>query len=164
MKENDLILELKKIELKKFFDLNENLLKIEVPFEKWNNTDVLFTTNSQVKGGILFKINRVKFKLRIKYFWTPYSIFEIRDEYSLIGNRFPIKKGQFIFPCDKNGEYICNQISSLYVNLRDAHKKYLKECEKKEELERIKELRIFQRTILTQLDKNGDGAIISQPA
>jgi hypothetical protein len=28
MKENDLILELKKIELKKFFDLNENLLKI----------------------------------------------------------------------------------------------------------------------------------------
>ena len=44
--------ELTKIELKKYFETNKNFLSLDTPFENWDSSVILFSSNEKVRGKI----------------------------------------------------------------------------------------------------------------
>jgi len=160
--------ELTKIELKKYFETNKNFLSLDTPFENWDSSVILFSSNEKVKGKIYFKLDRVDFKLAY-IVWMPYSLKGSRSYESKHWFEKPlerIKNGEFIFPSDENGKCIYEQIPSLCLNIKEVNQKYLLELElKRVEQERIdEELRLAKLSnnksqILLDLDKNNDGVI-----
>jgi len=161
-------IELTKNELKKFFELNKNLLVLDTPFEKWNDSVILFSSNDSVKGKVYFKLNTIEFKLKHKA-WMPYTMSGIRDYNSEHWFEKPldkVKNGEFIFPSDKNGELIYEQIPSLCLNIRESKQNYLIECERKRQEElrlaesnRLQKLSSDKSQVLFALDKNNDGNV-----
>ena len=55
-------LELTKNELLKFYEQNKNLLNLDTPFEKWDDSVLLFSSNDSVKGKVYFKHKTIEFK------------------------------------------------------------------------------------------------------
>lgn len=160
-------IEITKIELKKFFEQNHFFLTLETPFESWNNTKDLFSTNDKIKGKITFKLNKIEFRLK-HFLWMPYTKSEIRD-YNVknwnINN--PVKKikdetGEFSFPCDNNGKFLFGLIPVLCLNIKDAKEKQIRECElNRIKHERQKQIQLSETksAILIDLDKNNDGEV-----
>lgn len=161
-------IELTKNELKKFFEQNNNLFTLDTPFEKWNDSVTLFSSNDSVKGKVFFKLNSIEFKLKHKA-WMPYTMSGIRDYNSEHWFKKPleiVKNGEFIFPSDENGKLIYEQIPSLCINIKEAKQNYLLEFERKKleeqrlaEANRLENLFKSKSQILLDLDKNNDGII-----
>lgn len=150
-------LELTKNELKKFFEENKDLLILDTPFEKWNDSVILFSSNNSVKGKVCFKLKTIEFKLKHKV-WMPYTISSIQDYYSshwFIKPLGKVKNGEFIFPSNSNGNLIYEQIPSLCINIKEAKQNYLIECDQKRQVE----LSAKKFQILLDLDKNNDGKV-----
>lgn len=163
-------LELTKRELRKFFEEHKNLLTLETPFEKWNNSIILFSTNAEVKGKINFMLNNIEFRLK-HFIWMPYTKSEMRDYDIRNWNIHTIKKikdetGEFGFPCDSSGKFLFERIPTLCQNIKDAKLNYLDECERnrikeEKEKERNKKIQLSknQSAVLLDLDKDKDGVI-----
>ncbi len=163
-------LELTKRELRKFFEEHKNLLTLETPFEKWNNSVILFSTNAEVKGKINFMLNNIEFRLK-HFIWMPYTKSEMRDYDIRNWNIHTIKKikdetGEFGFPCDSNGKFLFECIPTLCQKIKDAKLNYLEECERnriKEEKDKERNIKIQlsknQSAVLLDLDKDKDGVI-----
>jgi hypothetical protein len=161
-------IELTKNELKRFFEQNNNLFTLDTPFENWNDSVTLFSSNDSVKGKVFFKLNSIEFKLKHKA-WMPYTMSGIRDYNSEHWFKKPleiVKNGEFIFPSDENGKLIYEQIPSLCNNIKDAKQNYLIEFERKKleeqrlaEANRLENLFKSKSQILLDLDKNNDGVI-----
>lgn len=161
-------IELTKNELKRFFEQNKNLFTLDTPFEKWNDSVTLFSSNDSVKGKVFFKLNSIEFKLKHKA-WMPYTMSGIRDYNSEHWFKKPleiVKNGEFIFPSDESGKLIYEQIPSLCINIKEAKQNYLLEFERKKleeqrlaEANRLENLFKSKSQILLDLDKNNDGTI-----
>ena len=150
--------ELTIIELKKFFDQHKDLLTLDAPIEKWNDSVVLFSSNDSIKGKVYFKLNTIEFKLKHKA-WMPYTMSGVRDYNSDHWFKTPLEKvknGEFIFPSDENGRLIYEQIPSLCSNIKEAKQNYLEECERK----RIEELNLAEANRLTNLSTNKSQALL----
>jgi len=163
-------IELRKRELKKFFEEHKNLLTLEMPFEKWNNGIILFSTNDVVKGKINFMLNNIEFRLK-HFLWMPYTKSEMRDYDVRNWNIHTMKKikdetGEFSFPCDSNGKFLFELIPTLCQNIIDAKQNYLIEFEQKRleehrlaEVNRLEKLSTNKSKVLLDLDKNNDGNV-----
>ncbi len=161
-------IELTKNELKKFFEQNNNLFTLDTPFEKWNDSVILFSSNDSVKGKVFFKLNSIEFKLKHKV-WMPYTMSGIRVYNSEHWFKKPleiVKNGEFIFPSDENGKLIYEIIPSLCINIKEAKQNYLIEFESKKleeqrfaEANRLENLFKSKSQILLDLDQNNDGFI-----
>jgi hypothetical protein len=155
-------------ELKRFYNQNSSLLFLDMPFDKWNDTDVLFSSNDKIKGKVYFKLNKIEFKLKNRL-WAPYSLSGVRDYNSEHWFKKPleiIKNGEFIFPSDENGKLIYDQIPSLCLSIKEANQNYLIECEQKRnqeislaETNRLQNLYNKMSQVLIDLDKNNDGNV-----
>lgn len=153
----------------KYFEENkEFLIPEEIHSNYWKNDSVLFTTNDKVKGKIIYKVDKVEFKLKHKV-WAPYMMNGVRTYDSNYWDNSPledVRNGEFIFPVDVNGRTLFEKIPMLVKNIKTLREKYklekerqLRELEHMIEDERIKKLNISQLSIINQLDKDGDGIV-----
>jgi len=171
----------------KFFEENiEFLIPGEINKNSWQNGAVLFTTNEKVKGEIIFKFDKVHFKLKHKI-WAPYTLGAVRYYNSSDWFNKPleeIKNGEFRFPVEINGRMLFEKIPILSENIRvsieNSKLEKAREIREQQEIlenemlekerkireqqeilenERIKNLNASQLEIMSQLDKDGNGQI-----
>jgi len=163
-----------KTELESFLHDNEEYLEIIIPIENWESKKILFTTNSSIKGKVLFKMERIEFKLKHIFFW--YSQDGDRSYFSQHWFDSPLEKinyGEFNFPVDNNGTILYNRLPNLCKNLLKSSVEFTSRIEKIKtqiknlkkaksnllEEERLLKLNYKQNSIYSDLDKDGNGEV-----
>ena len=172
--------------LNSFYEENKELLILEIPFEKWDEKKILFSTNESIKGKIYFKVNEMEFEL-IEKGWLGSKNYKTKILYNsqrwtrkILKNIEWGSNGLKYFPVESNGEMIYRKIPDLSISIENvknlfkseiANKKRLEIIEKNEkELEKTKlkeKLKIdklikFNSSVdklISKLDKDGNGEI-----
>jgi len=156
-------------QLKTFYKENEDLLTLKKDFEYWDSrtSDVLFESNSSVKGKILFTSK-------------GYYINELGHFFGLISNKKLLKfakrryqdkaigshYGEYKFPCGTNGKKLFEHLEKLCKKIIDGKSKEKKQIEEKEKIKeeikeekRLQKLKVSQSNVLSELDKDGNGEV-----
>tara|TARA_Y100001968_G_scaffold91735_1_gene82526 strand:- start:601 stop:1734 length:1134 start_codon:yes stop_codon:yes gene_type:complete len=172
--------EIIKINLKIFFQENENILDLIIPFEKWEiakENEILFLSNNKIKGQIVFtpKFTQVTKIHRITGSFTGLgmkSIIDITNEGCLYTDDLPAyynydasKHGIFIknnivkithmFPADKKGRELYQNLIKIKSKIKKEH---IKNYEGKMD-ELYSQIMSLKNEFINEHDKDGNGII-----
>jgi hypothetical protein len=149
--------------LKSFYEENKELLNLEIPVEKWDEKNILFSTNKSMRGKIYFKVNEMIFEFIESSWWSGYKNFKSTILYS--SQRWKKKvlnKLDFGFPFDSKGEMIYKKIPVLSISIEKVNNLYKLEIANKKRTDIIRKKEKFNNLIeksISKLDKDGNGEI-----
>ena len=161
--------------LHQFYKDNETFLELKIDFDNWKiNDEIVFSTNKMVRGKVDFSTKRVLYSkiphvltslLGSKSYdgWTMRNSFkDHEDHFSHYYDEKPkdrYGKGEYWFPSCSNGKKLFSQISNFTKNYIEQEKILKDKLKKVEEKMKFEKLLKDKKTIISQLDKDGNGEV-----